>query len=269
MTNVVKGYADTDTDVGQVHYRACGDRRGASLPLVLLHQTASSSVMFQRLMPLLSADAWTFAPDTPGFGGTDALPDRASVARYAEVVVAAMDSVGIERCNLFGHHSGASVAVQIAHDHPDRIERLALSGPPFLSRAQIEKLIPTVCPIAIEPDGAHLMAVWNRIRAKDPTAPLELSHREAVLNLHAGVRYPEAYAAVFDHDLPRQLAAVECPTLVMAGAQDTIAASLEHAYRVLGNGTMTMFPSGGTYICDREPGQVAGALRTFFYNGGN
>ena len=224
--------------------------------------------MFERLMEDLERDVWTFAPDTPGFGGTHALPDKATVPRYAEVIVAAMRAMNIERCHLFGHHSGASIAVQIAHERPELVDRLALCGPPFLSRAQIDKLIPSVCPVEIAPDGGHLAAVWNRIRAKDPTAPLELSHREAVLNLHAGVRYPEAYAAVFDHDLPRQLAGLECPTLVMSGAQDTIAASLEHAYHVLQDGTMTMFPTGGTYICDREPGLVAGALRTFLYSGG-
>jgi pimeloyl-ACP methyl ester carboxylesterase len=261
-SSVRKGYADTP--FGQVHFREAGRRRPDQLPLVLLHQTASSSVMYERLMAELAPAVWMFAPDTPGFGGTEALAERGSIARYAEVLLAAMRRMEIDRCWLFGHHSGASIAVQIAHDHPEMIERLALSGPPYLTKQQIEKLVPAVCPVELEADGGHVMAVWNRIRAKDPDAPLALSHRETVLNLHAGVRYPEAYDAVFSHDLPGQLAALECPTLVMAGAQDTIVASVEPAFRALRQGEKRIFPVGGTYICDREPGVVADALRSFF-----
>ena len=41
-TDLRKGYADTH--FGQIHYRAAGS--GSGLPLVLLHQTASDSVMY-------------------------------------------------------------------------------------------------------------------------------------------------------------------------------------------------------------------------------
>ncbi len=258
---VTKGYVATSSV--QVHYRVCGQRRAGDTPLVLLHQTASSSVMFEGVMAELAGEHWMFAPDTPGFGGTDALAETGTVARYAAVIVEAMARMEIDRCHLFGHHSGASIAVQIAHDHPALVDKLVLSGPPYLTREQIERLVPTVCPVELDADGEHMMAVWRRIRAKDPTAPVALSHREAVLNLHAGVRYPEAYRAVFDHDLPGQLAALDHHTLVMAGPDDTIAASLEPAYRALRRGEINRLPRGGTYICDREPAVVAQALREF------
>jgi haloalkane dehalogenase len=262
MRTIHKGYVDTPWC--QVHYRTAGVRQPGQLPLVLLHQTASSSIMFEPMMERLADRFFMFAPDTPGFGGTDALADKGSIARYAEVLRHAMARFEIDRCWLFGHHSGASIAVQLAHDHPQTVAKLALSGPPYLTKAQIEKLVPSVCPVRLESDGGHFRAVWDRIRAKDPDAPVELTHREAVLNLWAGTRYPEAYHAVFEHDFAGQLAALECPTLVMAGATDTIRASLEPAYRVLRRGRMLAFEVGGTYICDREPGIVADALVDFF-----
>jgi pimeloyl-ACP methyl ester carboxylesterase len=220
--------------------------------------------MFEGVMGLLASEAYLFAPDTPGFGGTDALAERGSIAGYAAVLRAALDRMEIDRCLLFGHHSGASIAVQIAHDEPARVHRLVLSGPPYLTQAQLEALIPTVTPLHLDESGEHLLKVWRRIRAKDPEAPLSLVHREVVLNLHAGLRYPEAYEAVFAHDLPGQLRALTCPTLVITGAHDTIRASAEPAYRALRDGQLTVFPRGTTYICDREPELVADALRTFF-----
>jgi pimeloyl-ACP methyl ester carboxylesterase len=219
--------------------------------------------MFERVMALLDGDFYLIAPDTPGFGGTDPLFERGSIARYAEVLTLALRRLEVERCMLFGHHSGASIAVQIAHREPAFVERLVLSGPPYLTQAQLEALVPQVSPVTLDEEGTHLSSVWKRIAAKDRAAPLELRHRETVLNLIAGARYPEAYEAVFAHDLGSQLKTIECPTLVVIGPDDTIHASAEPAARLLPRGRLHVFPRGGTYICDREPDLVAGALRDF------
>jgi pimeloyl-ACP methyl ester carboxylesterase len=219
--------------------------------------------MYERMMPMLARDRYVVAPDTPGFGGTDPLPERATVARYAEVLFEALRRLEIDRCVLFGHHSGASIAVQIAHTNPAFVERLMLSGPPYLTKSELEKLVPTVTPVEYDEAGHHLLSVWKRIRAKDGTAPLELSHRETVLNLIAGARYPEAYDAVFAHDIGAQLRTIHCPALVVVGPDDTIFASAEPASKLLPNGRFHLFPRGGTYICDREPELVAAAVRDF------
>jgi pimeloyl-ACP methyl ester carboxylesterase len=219
--------------------------------------------MYERLMALLDDEFFLVAPDTPGFGGTDALPERATIARYAEVLVLALRRLEIDRCVLFGHHSGASIAAQIAHREPGFVDRLVLSGPPYLTKVQLEALVPSVSPVTLDDGGNHLLSVWKRIAAKDPTAPLELRHRETVLNLIAGARYPEAYEAVFAHDLGSQLETIACPALVVVGPDDTIYASAEPAARRLPRGRLHVFARGGTYICDREPELVAQALRDF------
>jgi len=126
------GYADTP--LGQVHYRSAGARDGT--PLLLLHQTASSSAMFEPLMEALGGEFWLLAPDTPGFGGTPRPAEQASIALYARCVRGFLDAMSVSRCMVFGHHTGASIAVQLAHDAPERVLRLALSGPTLLSPAQ-------------------------------------------------------------------------------------------------------------------------------------
>jgi pimeloyl-ACP methyl ester carboxylesterase len=248
---------------GQVHYRCAGERRAREPPLVLLHQTASSSVMYEALMARLAQRFFIFAPDTPGFGGSDALPGQVTISRYAGVLADCLRRFEIGECLLFGHHSGASIAAQIAHDHPERVQRLVLSGPPLLSRAQLEALVPAVEPLALAPDGGHLAAVWRRIRAKDAAAPVELSQRETILTLVAGARYSEAYEAVFHHDLATVLGRITQPTLVMAGPADPLFASLEPAHRLLLRGSCVVLERGGTYVCDREPDLVARALLHF------
>jgi branched-chain amino acid transport system substrate-binding protein len=75
-----RGYADTV--LGQIHYR----REGSGAPLLLLSASGRSSRMFSRLIPLIAPRLDTIALDTPGFGGSDPLPDGTSIEQIAEAV---------------------------------------------------------------------------------------------------------------------------------------------------------------------------------------
>ena len=74
-------------ETGCLHYREAGDR---ALPTVLLlHQSPSSSVMYEPLMRALLNEFHLLAPDTPGFGGSDSLPGNigeTTIADYANAI---------------------------------------------------------------------------------------------------------------------------------------------------------------------------------------
>jgi pimeloyl-ACP methyl ester carboxylesterase len=257
---IKKGYIETTH--GQVHYRAAGEPDAPRV--LLLHQTASSSAMYERLMEQLAEQFYLFAPDTPGFGGTFFPPERATMEFYAAVLHEAATNFGLASCFVFGHHTGASIAVQMENDHPGFARKMILSGPPYLTEQQRAELRASIAPIVLQEDGAHLTKLWQRLRAKDQSAPLSLTHREFLLNLHAGARYHEAYLAVCAHDFNTQLAALNCPVLVMAGDNDTLSSSLEPAYAKLKHGTMRRIPDANTYLCDRKVEVVAEIVREFF-----
>jgi pimeloyl-ACP methyl ester carboxylesterase len=260
-TDLRKGYADTR--FGQIHYRAAGS--GSGLPLVLLHQTASDSVMYEPLMRALAAETRLIALDTPGFGGSFAFDGLPTVERWSESLNDALDALGVSACNLFGHHTGASIAAQIAVDRPDLVRALALSGPPYLSAEERARFLATaVYRITPSPDGAHLSAIWARIFAKEPGVPLALGEREALLTLQAGPRYAPAYEAVFSHDFASLLPRIACPTLLMAGEHDGLRAYVGPASRAMSNAQMRIIPDAGTYVCERQTEAVAALLRKFF-----
>lgn len=258
MGRITKGYVDTPE--GQVHYRCAG--RTDAPRLLLLHQTPSSSEMYAALMSELADDFCLFAPDTPGYGGTFFPPATATIAYYAQVMRQALAAYGWQECHIFGHHTGASIAVQMVYDAPQVARKMILSGPPYLTPDQQAQFRATIQPIIMCEDGSHAAALWARLRGKDPQAALALTHREFVLNLHAGERYHETYHAVFSHDFNAQLAALRCPVLVMAGDNDTLRSALEPAYDALADGALRVM-SGNTYICDQSPAAVAEVLREF------
>lgn len=258
MVRIAKGYVATPD--GQVHYRCAG--RTDAPRLLLLHQTPSSSEMYEALMNELADDFCMFAPDTPGYGETFFPPATATIAYYAQVMQQALRAYGWESCHIFGHHTGASIAVQMVYEQPSVACKMVLSGPPYLTPEQQAQFRVTIQPIVIREDGSHAAALWARLRAKDPSAALVLTHREFVLNLHAGERYHETYHAVFSHDFNTQLAVLRCPVLVMAGDADTLRKALEPAYHALHDGALRVM-TGNTYICDQAPAAVAQVVREF------
>lgn len=266
MTGISMRLGYADTPLGQVHYRSAGARDRT--PLLLLHQTASSSAMFEPLMAALSGEFWLLAPDTPGFGCTPRPAEKAGIALYARCVRGFLDAMSVQRCMVFGHHTGASIAVQLAHDCPERVLRLALSGPTLLSAAQRSALPESAPPLRLREDGGHLLEMWQRIRAKDGDAPLSLSQRETLLNLAAGGWYREAYEAVAAQNFAGQLAALRCATLVFAGDRDLLHGSVEPSLALLRNGRSAGVAGAGTYICERRTGEVAALLRRHFCEAG-
>ena len=181
---------------------------------------------------------------------------------YADSLLEAAGKFDLQNPFIFGHHTGASIAVQMEFDKPFA-RKMILSGPPYLAPEQKEEFKAKTEPIVIKEDGSHLMKLWQRFQLKDPNGSLTLRHREYVDNLHAGERYHEAYHAVFNHDFEMQLATIECPILVMAGDNDTVRDSLEPAFNALQNGTIKRL-IGNTYICDQSPDAVAGIIREYF-----
>ncbi len=255
---IKKGYFETT--FGLIHYRYAGNSNNPHV--LLLHQTASSSVMYEAIMNLLADKFYFFAPDTLGFGGSDFPREVATMQIYADSLREAADKFGLKNPFVFGHHTGASIAVQMEFDkHFAR--KMFLSGPPFLTQEQKDSFKKGVQPIVIKSDGSHLIELWNRLRAKDENAEISLINREFLLNLYAGERYHEAYFAVFNHDFEIQLASLECPILVTAGDKDTLVNSLESAFKVLRNGEMRRL-IGNTFICDQSPEVMAKLMEEFF-----
>jgi pimeloyl-ACP methyl ester carboxylesterase len=257
--SIRKGYADTPN--GQIHFRQLKQVDG--VPLVLFHQTASSGMMFERMMTLLKDDFHTIAPDNPGFGASFSPPSGFSIRYISDSLYAALHQLGVESCFIFGHHSGSAIAVQMAHDHPNFIRKMVLSGPPLLNETQINGLKASLKPFAIAEDGSHLTHVWERIRKRDLSLPLDVVHREVVLTQSAREAAQGAYQAVFEQSFKVQLEALEIPVLVMAGERDTLRASLEPAYSILKNGTIKLIPIEGPYICDQNPQAVADIIKEF------
>jgi pimeloyl-ACP methyl ester carboxylesterase len=103
---------------------------GSGPDVVLLHGLGGTKSSFFETAAFLSRSYRVHAMDLPGFGGSS----KPTVAQYgapfaARSVLAAMDSLGIERAHLVGNSMGGRVAIEIGLQQPDRVAALALLSP--------------------------------------------------------------------------------------------------------------------------------------------
>lgn len=213
---------------------------GSGPPAVLLHESPRSSVALLPLMERLAGRFTVFGFDTPGFGGSDPLAmDRPSSADYADALADALAALGIARAPVYGTHTGACIAMDLALRHPERVSVAVMDGYPVFTAAEQEELLRAYLP-PFRPswDGAHVAWLWARVRdqftffpwyaagnlGRLPRDPPPLDFHQLVVEdfLRAGDRYRPAYAAAFRFDGIGPLTEVQAPVAVVAREDDLL-----------------------------------------------
>jgi pimeloyl-ACP methyl ester carboxylesterase len=253
-----KGYVDVAG--GQVHYR---HRPGRGIPVVCLHQTASSSAMFERVMALWPGEEPVYALDTPGFGGSYEPIGQPTMAEYGAVLLEATRALGLDRLHLFGHHTGASIAIEMACASPERVASLAMIGPVTITREEAQAF-KSVYPkdFGLRADGSHLMRMWEYVAGLGGASSLELHHREVVDTARAWAGHIRVYSAIWDQDFIDLYRRVRAPLLIMCSPNDVLWPIFPRA-RELRPDARAVELGGSNFQTDEVPQQVVAALSSF------
>lgn len=206
-----------DTKEGQILYRLGGDGE----PLLLLHMNPRSSDEYRELMPILVQQRRVMAMDLMGFGDSDKPPRMYHIADYAQNVIALLDELGIEKTSIFGNHTGAFVAAEVAAAYPDRVEKIILGNVPGFGeegKARLDELF--AIGFHIQADGSHLIKRWQARSRYVGSA--ELNHRWVLDDLKCFGHPLYAVWAVSQYCLEAEerLHQIQCPTLILWGLDD-------------------------------------------------
>jgi pimeloyl-ACP methyl ester carboxylesterase len=107
--------------------RAEHGRAGNGPPVLFLHGWGLGPRSYSAsLSALVDIGCSVFAPAQPGFGGTPGLEgDDCTFCGYAKWLSSYLDALGVaEPVVVVGHSFGGGVAIQFAHDHPERVRGL-------------------------------------------------------------------------------------------------------------------------------------------------
>lgn len=249
---------------GQVHYRY----EGVGEPLLLLHQVAWSSQEFSKMLPMLAESYRVIAVDILGYGSSDHPPREYQIPDYAKSVVEFLDALGIAKLNIFGHHTGALIAVELAAAHPNRVDKLVLSGCPCF-KTQEERMAlldnESYQPMKINAYGGHLSKIWHTLRSTDYRAPLEISEAFAENYIKAGVRGEEGHWAAIRYDAREKMPLIQSPTLALSGTRDMFYLHLDDIRSLIRNCRTVAIEGAGAFICQTHSEVLAQFALDFLY----
>jgi pimeloyl-ACP methyl ester carboxylesterase len=102
---------------------------GSGPPLVLIHGFLVSHKEWLPILPHLTKRFRCILPDLPGFGGSEKrAPGDYPYTResFAETVGDVMSALEVPRAHVCGHSMGGSVAITLAADRPEMVDKLVL-----------------------------------------------------------------------------------------------------------------------------------------------
>ena len=109
-------------------------REGSGPALVLVHGVTSGSATWERAISLLARDHTVIAPDLLGHGESAKPRGDYSLGAFAAGVRDLLAALDIETATVVGHSLGGGVAMQLAYQFPERVERLVLVSSGGLGR---------------------------------------------------------------------------------------------------------------------------------------
>lgn len=272
---VRRGYVDGGG--GQVHYRICAGARGCDeggrtelAPLLMLHPTPKSGWIYEALLQRMAAGGRVvIAPDTPGYGASDALSTAATIPAYADAMFALIDAlqgegrIGPGPVDVLGYHTGSVTACEMAIARPAAVRRLMLFSLPMYDAAErAAKLAALGDWPRPSTDGSHLTRMWDVVgKLCDPRVNAEWRHRSVAENLRAHDT-AAGYGAVYGYDLYAALPCITQPVL-LANAGDDLFERTLLAKPLIADMSYRKWPGIAHGMFDLDTDMIADALEGF------
>ena len=220
----------------QVHYRISGD----GPPLLLLHQSPTSSAEMATTIEYFANEFTVIAPDTPGFGLSDYREGTPSdITIYAEMVKEFIDALDLSELCIYGFHTGAIIGAEMARLYPDLCKAVVVNGFWVADKDEVDLILqhytkwyePT-------PEGSQMPWIWSRLRdqliffpwfLKEENYRLDLDLPEPEMKqpfvldlLRTTEKAQTAYRAAFLYPSKERIQEIKTPTFLLNYQGDPI-----------------------------------------------
>jgi 4,5:9,10-diseco-3-hydroxy-5,9,17-trioxoandrosta-1(10),2-diene-4-oate hydrolase len=216
-------YADVGGGL-RVHYQEEG--RGPAV--LFLHGSgpgASGYSNFRRNYPYFAAQGFrALVPDTIGFGHSSKPDDVDYTLDFLAGALARFTAAaGVERCAVVGNSHGGALAIQLALDHPELVDRLILMAPGGIEvREAYAKMegIRTMMKVFLGPEGITREGM-RRVFGLQLFDPATLTEEILDERMEIAVTQPKRVltSMVVPHLTPR-LGELSCPVFAFWGMND-------------------------------------------------
>ncbi len=223
-----RGFAPT-ADGGRLYYEVDGGV-GDDVPLLLVRPLAGTVELWGRFRAQLAAERCVIVFDARGSGRSSDARFATTTRGMADDACAVLAHLGVARADVFGISLGGMVATWLAADAPTVVRRLVLASTAVrgtaVTREGIGRLATMAqCLLRAAPDAEACLAsaVLSQTFRRNAA---ETARIEALVRAHPSSRMNlvKLIAAAALHDGRAAVGRVRQPTLVLAGAADTVLA---------------------------------------------
>jgi pimeloyl-ACP methyl ester carboxylesterase len=211
-----------ETTRGTIAY----DERGSGNPVVMFSSGAHDRHDFDRLRELLPSGFRSIAPDWPGHGESPAGKEPASAMSFADVAEELVARLAPEGAIVLGNSVGGFAAARLAIRRPELVRGLVLidSGG-FLPRSL---QVRAFCTLMARPRFLRAIYPWFANRYMRPRSEADIRVRDvgiATTRQDPGLGTVSGLWRSFsspEHDLRKEAASIQAPTLVVWGKEDPV-----------------------------------------------
>ena len=241
MNRILRNFVNIDE--GQVHYRYSGEITGKKIPLVLVHASPTSSISLTSLMTEIGKKnnlIPLYAPDTLGNGDScKPSEDSPEITYYANTLKKQFDKLSISKVDIYGTHTGGSIAMDFAINYPNYVRKIIIDGIGMYEENEKIDMLKNYTP-EIKPDlmGTQINWAWHFIRDQNfffPWYKKEVSNQrlngiQSAEKLHDSVvevlksidSYHLAYRAAFRYPKREQLPKIKQPLMLIYDEEDPL-----------------------------------------------
>ncbi|MBV8773461.1 MAG: alpha/beta fold hydrolase [Deltaproteobacteria bacterium] len=231
--------------------------------LLLLHGAGSNGHAWHYQYEHLGNRHSPVALDLPGHGRSSGVEGLRSIEDYAAFTAAFLDALKLDSVVVAGHSMGGAIAMQLALHQPNRIEALVLVATAAKFDIPQER---------IETWRAVTMGRSPQPFNNDGYSPKTVATKPEIIREGWGeqiqtdprVRWGDLVACSHN-DLRERIDQLDKPTLILAGADDTItpAAEAELLKTRIKGARLEVVPDAGHRLTTERPDFVNGAIGKF------
>jgi pimeloyl-ACP methyl ester carboxylesterase len=209
----------------------CYQDQGEGEHLLIIPGLCTSADFWQQTIPVLSKRYHVWAIDPPGCGKS-AKPDVPyDLPWLRDRIVDFMDCMHIQRAHLMGGSLGGHLAMMIALEHPERVNKLILMG----SSGAWPRPSPPVTLALATLWNDHLVTdhlrrnwpdIYNKMFVHQTPLTKQIFEQQMAARANVGVYFPEGRAAtrvlrsIFFNSVLDRLPQITQPTLLVWGESD-------------------------------------------------
>ncbi len=246
----------------KVNYKIAG--QGPAI--LILHGWGGSSDSWVEVQRVLSEKGYkVIAPDFSGFGKSITPPEPWGIKEYVEIILKFAEKLGLDKFILLGHSFGGRIAVRLAREHPEKIEKLILCDSAAIKPKPGVK---TTFIFILARVGNTILNPRYLVRFKDFTRSVFYYFLRKKDYVKANGMMREIIKKVLNEDLSPDLIEIKNRTLIVWGEKDKMV-PLKYAYifkEKINNSELEIIPRVGHSPHLEDPEKLCNIILKFLTN---